>query len=63
MVTTYKNKASRKYLKFDAKKGEVTVKKGTPKGDYGISVILTAGTTDNYYSGYKYQPITVTVRA
>ena len=61
-VVSYKNRDSKKYLKFKVNKGKVVVKKGTPAGSYGLTVRIKAAATDNYYSQYKLQNIKVTVK-
>ena len=51
---------SKKYLSF--KKGKLTIKKGTKKGKYTMTVTVTAAGTREYLKGQKKCKITVVVK-
>ena len=52
---------ARKYIKV-SKKGKVTVKKGTPKGNYSIKVKVTAAGTRNYKGKTATKTVKVVVK-
>ena len=58
----YAKVSGSKYLKVNSKTGKVTVQKGTKKGDYKITVKVTAGETKNYKTYNKRVTVTVGVK-
>jgi hypothetical protein len=61
-VLSYKSKASKKHLKFNLKSGEITVRKGTPKGKYTIKVKIKAKQTSNYKAATLTKTIKIKVK-
>lgn len=56
-------KGSSKYLKkVNAKTGAITVKAGTPKGNYKVKVKITAKGNSNYAKRTKTVTVTVQVK-
>ena len=56
------NKASRKALKLNRKTGQVTVKKGTKKGEYSLKVKVTVNASKKNNKGTKIAEIIVLVQ-
>lgn len=58
----YKDKKSKKALKFNKKDGKLTVKKGTKKGTYKLTVTVKASGNDEYLPKKVKKTVTVKVK-
>lgn len=59
---TYKKDSGSKYLTVNAKDGKITVKKGTPKGNYSVKVTIKAAKNTNYKAASLTKTVKVTVK-
>ncbi|MBR0398459.1 MAG: hypothetical protein IJI10_09355 [Eubacterium sp.] len=60
-ISKYKGKA-KKYIKINKSNGKITVKKGTPKGTYTVTVQVTAAASTNYNAATLSKNIKVVVK-
>jgi hypothetical protein len=56
------NKKSKKALKIDGKTGKLTIKKGTKKGSYKVTVAVTAAGNDKYKACTKQVSVNIKVK-
>jgi hypothetical protein len=56
------NRASRKALNLNHKTGQVTVRKGTKRGEYALKVKVTVKTSRKYNKGSKTEEVFVIVK-